>query len=102
MRVFKTKKSIQSLIKLRRKGYTYESLAFIFGVDFSSIYHHCKGVTPKGHLVFHPDNFMSSLRIDEKSIISLLDIHLPHQKTYKEYLYESRMRDRFPNTYKVC
>lgn len=36
-----TEKELNEMLTLRRKGWTYQSLAFIYGVDHSSIYHLC-------------------------------------------------------------
>lgn len=97
-RVFKNKKNLESLIRLRRKGYTLKSLALIFNVDFTSVYHHVKGIKSENVLILTLSNIFLTFQVDYISIIHLLDIHPKQQKTYAEYLAESRQRDRFPNT----
>jgi len=37
-----TNEEVNKIIELRKRGWTYQSLGFLFGVDHSSIYHLCK------------------------------------------------------------
>ena len=92
-RPFKDKQTLKSLKKLRKQGYTYPSLAFIFNVDISTVYHHLHGQMPRQHLLISLNSVLESFEIDVGGIISLLDLHIKHQKTYQEYL----LKDKYPN-----
>ena len=96
-RVFRDKDKLKTLKELRKKGYTYHSLAFLYSVDFSSIYHHVKGVTPQSHLVLNLSNLLSCFQVDTSDILSLLDLHVKQQKSYEDYLRENEQKRRFPN-----
>ena len=79
-------------------GYTYPSLAFLFGVDFSTVYYHVKGLMPRQHFTFDIDSIFHSFDIDTERIISLLGLRaISRNKTYNEYL----MKDKYPNTTKA-
>ena len=92
-RPFKDKQTLKSLKKLRKQGYTYPSLAFLFCVDTSSIYHHVRGLMPRQHVVLDVYSIMGSFEVDTERIISLLGLHVSHPKTYSEYL----MKNKYPN-----
>ena len=91
-RPFKDKQTLKSLLKLRKQGYTYPSLAFLFSVDTSSIYHHVRGLMPRQHVVLDVGSIFHSFDIDTGEIISLLGLHISHPKTYNEYL----AKDKYP------
>ena len=96
-RPFKDKQTLKSLKKLRKQGYTYPSLAFLFNVDMSTVYHHVKGLMPRQHVVFDIDSIFHSFEVDTGEIISLLGLHVSHPKTYNEYL----MKNKYPNISKA-
>lgn len=75
---------LNDMLQLRRKGWTYVSLAFIFGVDHSSIYKWCK--------IRHLPKPDTTISIDVSSLISRFGYKTRHLKTYQEYLMESRKR----------
>ena len=82
---FKTNKVLlERMLELRKLGWTYISLAFIFGVDHSSIYKWCK--------IRRIPNPSRTLSIDVPSLISTFGYQTRHLKTYEEYLKESRLR----------
>lgn len=91
-RVFKQPENLESMIRLRKAGYTYKSLAFIFGVDHSSIYHHCKNIIPSHKLVFELANILGVFQVDTSDILILLNIGTKREKTYADYLSESKIR----------
>lgn len=83
--IFKNdEKLLEKMLELRRQGWTYVSLAFIFGVDHSSIYKWCKvrGI-PRPSV---------TRAIDVPTIISQFGYESRHEKTYAEYLREDRQR----------
>lgn len=84
---------LERMLTMRKEGWTYVSLAIIFGVDHSSIYKWCKI-----RRIPRPKNPIS---IDIPSIVGIvgLTFNEPHVKTYKEYLEEDRKR-RFPKLYR--
>ena len=100
-RAFKDEHELRGMVKLYRKGYTLKSLAFIYDVDFTSIYHHVKGIKTNKRITLTLPNILSVFQVDLTSILNLLDIHPKQLKTYEEYLRESRMRNRFPNSYDI-
>lgn len=85
---FKDKKKLDAMLEFRRKNWSYFSLAFIYGVDHSSIYHLCK----KYHV---GKEGKDTVKFDPKVVLELLDIHAKHVKTYADYLKDAGI------TYKV-
>lgn len=86
--IFDDKKKLNEMLELRKKGWTYVSLGFLYGVDFSSIYHECKKfhVEPpvkatrsnKAGIVLSPDNILKVVGLKPKKI-----------KTYADYLKDA-------------
>lgn len=72
-------------------GYTYPSLAFLFNVDHSSIYHHVRGLMPRQHIAIDVGEFVRSFSVDIGEVISLLGLHV--HKNYKDYFNV----DKYPN-----
>jgi hypothetical protein len=85
-RPFRDKKTLDSLKTLRKKGYTYPSLAFIFNVDFSTVYHHVKGLMPRQHVVFNVGEILGSTSVNVGDLIAILHLEVKHPKNYAEYL----------------
>lgn len=96
-RVFGDKDTLKSMLKLRRQGFTYHSLGFIFGVDHSSIYHHCKNIVPLKRIAFELPSVISTFLVDTRDIISLIEIRPKRDKTYSEYLKEEHDRNNHFN-----
>jgi hypothetical protein len=78
--VFSDKNKLEAMIELRKQGWTYHSLALVFGVDFSSIYHECKK--------FHVEKGKDNIDFTPRSIIHLLEIKAQEPKMYADYLRE--------------
>lgn len=79
--VFKDKRLLDYMLRLRRSGWTYKSLAIVFNVDFSSIYNACK---VHGVVKVEPDVILSI-----PNLIEIAHIPIPKKpKTYKDYLRE--------------
>lgn len=86
-----TEEEINELISLRKKGWTYQSLAFIYGVDHSSIYHLCKkyGVEPANRKIVY--NLPEVIEISQPTnvIPSILEIVIrPKPQSYADYLLQ--------------
>jgi hypothetical protein len=79
--VFKDPHKKNNMLSLRRQGWTYLSLAFIYGVDHTSIYYECKK-----YKIANPVN---TVDFSPKSIVNLLGISLPKDKNYSDYLREA-------------
>lgn len=80
---------LERMLRLREAGYTYKSLSIIYGVDHSSIYHHCiqHNIHPHVTKTFELWPFLPTLQVEIHPL-------LPRRnKTYAEYLQEQR----FPN-----
>lgn len=84
MKFKKDEKLLEKMLELRRQGWTYVSLGFIFGVDHSSIYKWCK--------VKRIPRPSVTIAIDVPTIISGFGYQSRHEKTYQEYLQEDRLR----------
>lgn len=80
-RVFRDKGNLEEMLSLRRKGWTYHSLAFLYGVDHSSIYHECKK--------FEVEPIKKKVSFSIKSVLSMLEIKVKGPKTYNDYLREA-------------
>lgn len=80
-KVFKEDQILNGMLQLRRSGWTYMSLALLFGVDYSSIYHQCKK--------FHALKLNKPVDFSVKSILRTLDIKSKKVKMYEDYLRES-------------
>ena len=84
--VFKDREKLRTMLSLRQRGWTYKSLALIFGVDHSSIYKACKirGVTKKHEdVVFDISNIVGFFIEPFKEKVT---------KTYADYLNEQHRR----------
>ena len=79
-RVFNKKDKLEKLIELRKEGWTYLSLAFIFGVDHSSIYYECKK--------YNVDNPTDTINFGPRTVLRIFSI-TAREKTYADYLRES-------------
>lgn len=83
-KVFKDEHKLERMLHMRQDGWTFESLAIIFGVDHSSIYKACKVHKVK------PSTTLISLDFSE---LLLLTGFIPRkEKTYKDYLEMERRR----------
>lgn len=80
-KVFAEDQILNEMLQLRRAGWTYMSLALLFGVDYSSIYHQCKK--------FNALKFDKPVNFSVKSILSTLDIKSKKVKMYEDYLREA-------------
>lgn len=79
-KIFSDKKLLDMMFSLRIKGWSYPSLAMIFGVDYSSIYHECE----KFHI-----KKMGNNNLNMKLILKELGVKAPKLKTYEDYLKEA-------------
>ena len=95
-RIFTNPDNLNSLIKLRKKGYTLKSLGLMFNVDFTSIYHHVKGIVPSGHLIINLSDFISLSNPDVTDILSIFDIKLKDNLAYSDYIKRLNHR-KYPN-----
>jgi hypothetical protein len=86
--VFKDRQLLDTMIEMRRQGWTYETLGLIFKVDHSSIYKACK--------IRHIRRPQTPLSIDLTSILRDVGIKPPKDKTYQDYLVEDKYR-KYPN-----
>lgn len=96
-RPFKDKQTLKSLKRLRKQGYTYPSLAFLYSVDISTVYHHVQGLMPRQHVVLDVSSILDSFMVDTGELISLLGLRVVHPKSYHDYL----MKDKYPNIAKA-
>ncbi len=83
-KVFSDKKKLSNMLEMRLEGFSLKSLATIFGVDFSTIYYHCK----KNQILKNPE----VKKFGILSLISLYQIRANKPKSYAEYLAQSRSR----------
>lgn len=79
--VFRNKHKLDSMLSLRKMGWTYMSLALLYGVDYTSIYHECKK--------FNVKKEKDSVDFSVRSILNDLGIHAKKEKTYADYLREA-------------
>ena len=89
---FKDKQLLDTMIAMRRQGWTYETLALIFKVDHSSIYKACK--------IRHIRRPQKTLSLDLPNILYEVGIKPPKEKTYQDYLVEDKYR-KYPNLKKI-
>lgn len=87
-KIFKDKQKLSTMISLREKGWTYKSLALVFGVDYSSIYHECKK--------FHVEKRGESVDFSVRSLLTNMGIEAKKERMYADYLREAGYR---PNDY---
>lgn len=82
------KKELDELISLRKKGWTYESLAFLYGVDHSSIYHLCKkyGAEPGTHRISFDFPAVIEAVNPQVDVISILESVRRKPVCYADYL----------------
>lgn len=88
--IFNDKNKLNEMLELRRLGWTYVSLALIYNVDHSSIYAQCK----KRHIKCP----IRPISLDISALLKNIEVNVPKDKSYKDYLKEVRNR-RFPNLY---
>lgn len=90
--IFKDREKLKDMLEMRKQGWTYESLAIIFGVDHSSIYKACKirGIV----------RIKEPISIDLSLILNELGIKPREEKSYQDYLEEQHRR-KFPKLYAV-
>lgn len=88
--IFKDVDKLKDMLEMRKQGWTYESLAIVFGVDHSSIYKACKirGIV----------RMKEPISIDLPTILDELGIRPIQEKSYRDYLEEQHRR-RFPKLY---
>ncbi len=79
--IFGDRNKLDTMLSLRRHGWTYGSLALLYNVDYSSIYHQCKKfhVEPPGYRV----------DFSVRTILRDLGIKAKKEKMYADYLRES-------------
>lgn len=84
--VFSDKRKLETMLEFRRQGFSLISLGIIFGVDFSTIYYHCK----KNHIqkLSEPKEFSIP------ALLSMYQIRAYRPKSYAEYLSDSKERSR--------
>ena len=92
-RKFDDKKKLASMLALREQGWSYLSLAFIFGVDFSSIYYECKkyGVDKTTNQI----TFITPLPLDPINLTDILASVIAVKKVpmcYADYLAIEKSR----------
>lgn len=84
-RIFRDEAIFNSMIQLRKMGFSYLSLATIFGIDHSSIYAKCKKYS-----IIKGDK---DLEFGIKYIIELEPtIYAIRPKSYKEYIDQEKNR----------
>lgn len=81
---FTDKRKLNTMLELRKQGWSLVSLGIIFGVDFSSIYHLCKK--------YHIEKGDEELVFNLKHIIALTNVSVRLPKSYADYLEEDRNR----------
>lgn len=85
-KVFASNRKLITMLELRRSGWDVVSLAFVFGVDPTSVYDQCKKYyIPRGDEPLH---------FSVGFILSQENIKVRKEKSYAEYLSEAKMRDR--------
>ncbi len=88
IKIFENRDRLTKMLELRQNGWTYTSLALIYGVDHSSIYHQCKK--------FHVEKKEGPIDFSIRSLLRELEIRVPKEKTYADYLNESRRLSQMP------
>lgn len=86
---FRNKNRLITMLSMRENGWSYTGLALVYGVDHSSIYHECKK--------FNVGRKSESVDFSIKSILSGLEIRVPQERTYAEYLEESKRLSQLPS-----
>ena len=84
-----TEEEFNQLVVLRQRGWTYKSLAFIYGVDHSSIYHFCKtrGIERGEHEVSFDLPSVIEISQPVSVIPSILELIIrPKPSCYADYL----------------
>lgn len=84
-----TEKELNEMIALRKRGWTYQSLAFIYGVDHSSIYHLCKkyGVLRGNNEIVYDLPAVIEISQPVNIIQSILEVSIRHKpSSYAEFL----------------
>lgn len=87
--VFKTNPAnLERMLEMRNKGWTYEALGMVFGVDHSSIYLWCKS-----RKIPRPTH---TIAFDLATIIRDIGIQVTKQKvkSYQDYLDEEHNRQK--------
>lgn len=84
-RVFKDQRLMDKMLEMRRQGWTYVSLAFLFNVDHSSIYKWCK--------IRQIPNPTITVSIDVPLLISHYGYKSREIKSYAEYRREWENRN---------
>ena len=90
--VFKNEAQLNEMIRLRREGWTYKSLATIYGVDHTSIYFWCKKMSIPRPVI--------TISLDISEILDKMGIKVRRHKSYADYLKEQQDR-KFPNLYRL-
>lgn len=86
-KIFGDKNKLDTMLALRRMGWTYTGLALLYNVDFSSIYHECNK--------FHVKRTKNSVDFSIRTLLSELDIKVKKDKTYKDYLQEAGYKSHY-------
>lgn len=84
-----TEQELKEILHLRKHGWTYHSLAFMYGIDHSSVYHLCKKYGAERlqkEVVFDVPTIIE-LSQSTNSLDSILAIAIkPKPTSYAEYL----------------
>ncbi len=84
--VFSDKRKLETMLEFRKQGFSLISLGVIFGVDFSTIYYHCKKNNIK--------KINAPKELSIPTLLSMYQIRAYRPKSYAEYLAESKERSR--------
>lgn len=79
--VFSNKRKLELMLRLRKEGWTYHSLGFVFGVDYTSIYGECKK--------FNVKKEKENVDLSVRSILTNLGIRARKVKSYEDYLMQA-------------
>lgn len=90
--VFKNEDKLRKMLELRRQGWTYQSLALIYGVDHSSIYNWCK--------IKHIPRPKEPISLDLSQLLSQIGFEVKRDKTYADYLFDEKRR-KYPKLYEA-
>lgn len=80
-KIFKDPKKFSLMSDLRQRGWSYKSIAIVFGIDHSSVYHSCKK--------FHILKGKEEIDFGIKGILSSIGVKCKKEKMYADYLREA-------------
>ncbi len=89
---FKQDEILQEMLHLRKRGWTYKSLASLYGVDHSSIYHWCKKFNVECPVPIVSIDIKDIIALTQPNLVSILSVVFkPKPMSYSDYLKQSHV-----------